>query len=129
MLSAQVRISIAIRQSLKKPTQPPLKTYLDFIFPVYTCGPSVYKPAMISLSLGSRLTVQGRNISTSRAARTGILEERKTSKLRTSPSISSNGSTSLVVGMFLDILHIAKKGQRNSLAGDNEISAKSSALN
>lgn len=129
MLSNQVRISIAIRQSLKRPAQPPLKTNLDFIFSVYTSGPSVYKPAMISLSLGSRLTVQGRNISTSRAARTGILEERKTSKLRTSPSISSNGSTSLVVGMFLDILHIAKKGQRNSLAGDNEISAKSSALN
>lgn len=79
---------------------------------IHTSGLSVYKPAMISLSLGSRLTVQGRNISTSRAARTGILDERKTSKLRTSPSISSNGSTSLVVGMFLDILHSENK-ERN----------------
>lgn len=40
----------------------------------------------------------------SRAVRTGIREDRKTSKLRTSPSISSSGSTSLVVGMFLDTL-------------------------
>ena len=65
---------------------------------------SVYRPAMISLSLGSRLTVQGRNISTSLAVRTGVLEERKTSKLRMSPSISSRGSISLVVGIFLEIL-------------------------
>lgn len=61
-------------------------------------------PAMISLSLGSRLTVQGRNMSTSLAVRTGVLDDRKTSKLRMSPSISSSGSTSLVVGMFLEIL-------------------------
>lgn len=38
------------------------------------------------------------------AVRTGVRDDRKTSKLRTSPSISSNGSTSLVVGMFLDTL-------------------------
>lgn len=38
------------------------------------------------------------------AVRTGVREDRKTSKLRTSPSISSSGSTSLVVGMFLDTL-------------------------
>lgn len=118
MLSVQVRFSIVMRHGLKNPAQPPLKTRLNFAmcaFSIYTSGPSVYKPAMISLSLGSRLTVQGRNISTSRAARTGILEERKTSKLRTSPSISSNGSTSLVVGMFLDILHIAKKKDRGTV--------------
>lgn len=59
---------------------------------------------MISLSLGSRLTVQGRKVLMSLAVRTGVLEDRKTSKLRTSPSISSSGSTSLVVGMFLDTL-------------------------
>lgn len=40
----------------------------------------------------------------SRAARTGVRDEMKTSKLRTSPSISRRGSTSLVVGMFLEIL-------------------------
>lgn len=40
----------------------------------------------------------------SRAASTGVREERNTSKLRTSPSISNRGSTSLVVGMFLEIL-------------------------
>lgn len=67
------------------------------------------EPAMISLSLGSRLTVHGRNISTSLAVRTGILEERKTSKLRMSPSISSSGSTSFVIGIFLEIL---KKKQK-----------------
>lgn len=61
-------------------------------------------PVMISLSLGSRLTVQGRKVLMSLAVRTGVLEDRKTSKLRTSPSISSSGSTSLVVGMFLDTL-------------------------
>ena len=68
-------------------------------------------PAMISLSLGSRLTVQGRNISTSLAVRTGVLEERKTSKLRMSPSISSSGSTSLVVGMLLEILQQKKENR------------------
>lgn len=67
------------------------------------------EPAMISLSLGSRLTVHGRNISTSLAVRTGILEERKTSKLRMSPSISSSGSTSLVIGIFLEILKKKRK--------------------
>lgn len=61
-------------------------------------------PAIISRSLGSRFTVQGRNISTSLAVRTGVREERNTSKLRMSPSISSNGSTSLVVGILLDSL-------------------------
>ena len=75
---------------------------------------SLYKPAMISLSLGSRLTVQGRNISTSLAVRTGVLEERKTSKLRMSPSISSSGSTSLVVGMLLEILQ-RKKGKETEV--------------
>ena len=59
---------------------------------------------MISLSLGSRLTVQGRKVRMSLAVSTGVREDRKTSKLRTSPSISSRGSTSLVVGMFLDTL-------------------------
>lgn len=59
---------------------------------------------MTSLSLGSRLTVQGRKVLMSLAVRTGVREDRKTSKLRTSPSISSSGSTSLVVGMFLDTL-------------------------
>ena len=63
-----------------------------------------YRPAMISLSLGSRLTVQGRKVSTSRAVSTGVREDRNTSKLRLSPSISSRGSTSLVVGMLLEIL-------------------------
>lgn len=67
------------------------------------------EPAMISLSLGSRLTVHGRNISTSLAVRTGILEERKTSKLRMSPSISSSGSTSFVFGIFLEILKKKRK--------------------
>lgn len=38
------------------------------------------------------------------AVRTGVRDDRKTSKLRTSPSISSRGSTSFVVGMFLDTL-------------------------
>lgn len=61
-------------------------------------------PVMISRSLGSRLTVQGRKVLMSLAVRTGVREDRKTSKLRTSPSISSSGSTSLVVGMFLDTL-------------------------
>lgn len=61
-------------------------------------------PAMISLSLGSRLTVQGRKVRMSLAVRTGVRDDKKTSKLRTSPSISSRGSTSLVVGMFLDTL-------------------------
>lgn len=61
-------------------------------------------PAMISLSLGSRLTVQGRKVRMSLAVRTGVRDDRKTSKLRTSPSISSRGSTSLVVGMFFDTL-------------------------
>lgn len=59
---------------------------------------------MISLSFGSKLTVQGRKVLMSLAVRTGVREDRKTSKLRTSPSISSSGSTSLVVGMFLDTL-------------------------
>lgn len=59
---------------------------------------------IISLSLGSRLTVQGRKVLMSLAVRMGVLEDKKTSKLRTSPSISSSGSTSLVVGMFLDTL-------------------------
>lgn len=73
---------------------------------------NVYTPAIISLSLGSRLTVHGRNISTSLAVRTGVLEERNTSKLRMSPSISSSGSTSLVVGMFLESLK-RRKGKRD----------------
>lgn len=76
---------------------------------VETCA---NEPAMISLSFGSRLTVHGRNISTSLAVRTGILEERKTSKLRMSPSISSSGSTSLVIGIFLEILR--KNRNRNA---------------
>ena len=59
---------------------------------------------MISLSLGSRLTVQGRKVRMSLDVRTGVRDDRKTSKLRTSPSISSRGSTSLVVGMFFDTL-------------------------
>lgn len=67
---------------------------------------------MISLSLGSRLTVQGRKVRMSRAVRTGVRDDRKTSKLRTSPSISSSGSTSLVVGMFLDTLR--RKRDRQS---------------
>lgn len=50
------------------------------------------------------MTVQGRKVRMSLAVRTGVLEDRKTSKLRMSPSISSSGSTSLVVGMFLDTL-------------------------
>lgn len=66
---------------------------------------------MISLSLGSRLTVQGRKVRMSLAVSTGVREDRKTSKLRTSPSISSRGSTSLVVGMFLDTL--TKKTLKN----------------
>lgn len=70
---------------------------------------------MISRSLGSRLTVQGRNISTSCAVSTGVREDRNTSKLRMSPSISSKGSTSLVVGMFLEIL------QRNEWKVQSEI--------
>lgn len=80
---------------------------------VQTCA---NEPAMISLSLGSRLTVHGRNISTSLAVRTGILEERKTSKLRMSPSISSSGSTSLVMGIFLEILRKKGKSERNNTA-------------
>lgn len=71
-------------------------------------------PAMISLSLGSRLTVQGRKVRRSRAVRTGVRDDRKTSKLRTSPSISSSGSTSLVVGMFLVTLN----GRRQSRASE-----------
>lgn len=59
---------------------------------------------MISRSLGSRFTVQGRKVFTSRATSTGVREARNTSKFRTSPSISSSGSTSLVVGMFFEIL-------------------------
>lgn len=78
---------------------------------VETCA---NEPAMISLSLGSRLTVHGRNISTSLAVRTGILEERKTSKLRMSPSISSSGSTSLVIGIFLEILKKKQKQECNN---------------
>lgn len=66
-------------------------------------------PAMISRSLGSRLTVHGRNISTSCAVSSGVRDDRKTSKLRTSPSISSSGSTSLVVGMFLETLARAER--------------------
>jgi hypothetical protein len=50
--------------------------------------------------------VHGRNVFTSRATRTGVLEERNTSKFLLSPSISSSGSTSLVVGIFFDILQI-----------------------
>lgn len=65
---------------------------------------AVLVPAMISRSLGSRLTVQGRKVRMSLAVRTGVRDDRKTSKLRTSPSISSSGSTSFVVGMFLDTL-------------------------
>ncbi|KAF3835817.1 hypothetical protein F7725_028375 [Dissostichus mawsoni] len=38
---------------------------------------------MISLSLGSRLTVQGAKVLMSRAVRTGVRDDRKTSKLRT----------------------------------------------
>lgn len=68
---------------------------------------------MISLSLGSRFTVQGRKVRMSLAVRTGVREDRKTSKLRTSPSISSSGSTSLVVGMFLDTL--AETGGRGQV--------------
>lgn len=71
---------------------------------------------MISRSLGSRLTVQGRNISTSRAVRTGVREDRNTSKLRMSPSISNRGSTSLVVGMFLEILE-KRKREREEIGG------------
>lgn len=59
---------------------------------------------MISLSLGSRFTVQGRKVRMSLEVRTGVREDKKTSKPRVSPSISSRGSTSLVVGMFLDTL-------------------------
>lgn len=47
------------------------------------------------------------------AVRTGVRDDRKTSKLRTSPSISSSGSTSFVVGMFLDTLR--KRGHTDQL--------------
>lgn len=63
-----------------------------------------YSPAMISRSLGSKLTVHGKNVLTSRATRTGVREDKNTSKFRISPSISSRGSTSLVVGIFFEIL-------------------------
>ncbi|TNN80239.1 hypothetical protein EYF80_009564 [Liparis tanakae] len=48
------------------------------------------------------------------AARTGVREDRKTSKLRMSPSISSRGSTSFVVGMFLEILQREKEKDMKS---------------
>lgn len=63
-----------------------------------------YSPAMISRSLGSKLTVHGKNVLTSRATRTGVREDKNTSKFLISPSISSRGSTSLVVGIFFEIL-------------------------
>lgn len=73
-------------------------------------------PAMISRSLGSRLTVQGKNVFTSRATRTGVLEDRNTSKFLISPSISSSGSTSLVVGIFFDILQKERNGKSINVA-------------
>lgn len=63
---------------------------------------------MISRSLGSKLTVHGKNVLTSRATRTGVREDKNTSKFRISPSISSSGSTSLVVGIFFEILEREK---------------------
>lgn len=90
--------------------------YISLWFVHPTAQTCVYEPAMISLSLGSRLTVHGRNISTSLAVRTGILEDRKTSKLRMSPSISSSGSTSLVIGIFLEILKKERKNKCNDSA-------------
>lgn len=90
--------------------------YISLWFVHPTAQRCVYEPAMISLSLGSRLTVHGRNISTSLAVRTGILEDRKTSKLRMSPSISSSGSTSLVIGIFLEILKKKRKKKCNNSA-------------
>lgn len=72
---------------------------LSFFIYLKTC-----LPAMISRSLGSKLTVHGKNVLTSRATRTGVREDKNTSKFRISPSISSSGSTSLVVGIFLEIL-------------------------
>lgn len=59
---------------------------------------------MISRSLGSKFTVHGKKVLTSRATRTGVREDKNTSKFRISPSISSRGSTSLVVGIFFEIL-------------------------
>lgn len=59
--------------------------------------------------MGSRFTVHGKNIFTSRAIRTGVRDDKNTSKFRISPSISSKGSTSLVVGIFFEILKKAKK--------------------
>lgn len=70
-------------------------------FPIYLRG---YSPAIISRSLGSKFTVHGKNVLTSRATRTGVREDKNTSKFRISPSISSRGSTSLVVGIFFEIL-------------------------
>jgi hypothetical protein len=48
--------------------------------------------------------VHGKKVFTSRATRTGVLEDKNTSKFLISPSISRSGSTSLVVGIFFDIL-------------------------
>lgn len=62
--------------------------------------------------MGSRFTVHGKKVFTSRATRTGVLEDRNTSKFRISPSISSSGSTSLVVGIFFDILQRRHKWKR-----------------
>lgn len=59
---------------------------------------------MISRSFGSKFTVHGKKVFTSRAIRTGVREDKNTSKFRMSPSISSRGSTSLVVGIFFEIL-------------------------
>lgn len=93
-----------------------LIVYTSLWFVHLTVQTCVNEPAMISRSFGSRLTVHGRNTSTSLAVRTGILEDRKTSKLRMSPSISSSGSTSLVIGIFLEILKKKRKNKGNDTA-------------
>lgn len=78
-------------------------------------GERKHSPAMISRSLGSRFTVQGRKVFTSRATSTGVREDKNTSKFLMSLSISSSGSTSLVVGIFFDTLQGINKQKKRSL--------------